>query len=241
MRLLRAASRLCWVMVLGCARSSPPKPAAAEPTPPRAAAPREEPCGELRLGERDLRSGSRLVAFARRQVVAARVVRCRGDGVEVLERCASPAQYAWTASREGPAAGYFQGPSLALSAFFGAECAGATHVVRRVEVGGGDPCRAHWMPLEACREVVSVVLEPLLREAPGPEQVEIEGGRAMVRGKSVRVPRFRMDRVEVDLDHWQRCVDARACPPLPRRAPDVRESARGCPEGAPPARSRSAA
>lgn len=221
-------------MLLGCARSSPPDPAAAsEPTPARPS-PVPEACGELRLEAEELRSGDRLIALARRQVVAVRVRACRGDGIEVLERCATPAQYAWKERAEGRAAGDFRGPGLALAAFSGSSCSRATHVVRRVEVGGDAPCRAHWTPLDACRKALSVTLEPLQPEASGPDQVEIEAGRAVLRGKAVRVPRFRIDRSEIDLDHWQRCVDAKACPPLPQRVPEARESARGCPEGSSP-------
>lgn len=216
---------------LSCAGSSSRAPAAMIATPEDkdpVVGPRCE--GAFRISSQELRDRRTWVNLARRHMLAARVRGCGEEGVSVLEACSTSARYAWVPASDGPGAGQFRGPRLARSAFAGQGCKEATHLLKTVTVGGQAPCRAHWRPLESCREPLEVELVPLLDPITGPEHIVIEAGRVRLGPRSVAVARFRIDRVEVSIGDWKRCVEAGACSPLPRPESGFRETGRGCPD-----------
>lgn len=218
-----------FVLASGCA-SSPPRPRA--PAPEVAPAPEETRCehplsfgldrasDEVRAGlARGVRDGG---------LVSVRLdpEGCGAAALAPLGACLSAPSYAYApVSEPGPIVGRYRGPSgLSRAELSGLGCEQATHVVVELEVGAessADTCpKGQWNPMPGCGRPMRVRLEEL-HAAPEARPASIlTGGIAL-------------DRVEVSVADYAKCVEAKACAEPLRFDPAERETHAFCNYGRP--------
>lgn len=187
---------------------------------------------ELSLGQRAL-----LTKLASEHLVTV-ALSPRRCAAEILESCMPEGAYAyldaasirsggslpsdvrslWSKGAGHKLLGAFVGPSqVRRQDLSSPDCDRATHFVRaftsKLTTDKANCPESHWRPVEGCHELHNVVWSEILSSSPRNVQVG------------------RMDRTEVTVADYQRCVASGACKSLKVYPPDVRESGRLCTYG----------